>query len=187
MTAPAPAVSIQGLGVVPADLLNTFVQTVTNFAQLRTFTALTGMLADVQGGATPGDGLGGRFWYSAARVATDNGATVIVPTGAVQGAWLKLATVYSYQTPTTGFSIQVANGVTSLLLKPAGTLATGTITFPTTPIDGQTLRIASSQIVTALTLSAPAGQTILGPITTIAANGHATWQYVASISTWFSV
>ena len=58
---PSPFVSIQGQGVVPADLLNTFVQTVTNFAQLRTFTGLTSMLADVQGGVAPGDGLGGRF------------------------------------------------------------------------------------------------------------------------------
>ena len=167
MTSPLPTVSVQGQGAVSADLLNTFVQTVTNFAMLRAFTGLTNMLADVQGGATPGDGLGGRFWYSAASTASDNGATVIVPTGAIQGAWLKISTVYAYATPLTGFSIQIANGVTSLLLDPAGTLAAGSITFPTTPIDGQTLALSSSQIVTALTLSAP-GQTILGAITTLA-------------------
>jgi hypothetical protein len=187
MTAPLPAVFVQGLAVVSSDNLNTFVQTVTNFAQLRTFTGLTSMLAIVQGGASPGDGLGGTFWYSAASVATDNGATVIVPTGAVSGAWLKLATVYSYQTPTTGFSIQVANGVTSLLLGPAGTLATGAVIFPVTPIDGQTLSISSSQTITALTLSAPTGQTILSAITTLAANGHTAWQYTASVSKWFRV
>ena len=60
MVAPAPAVSVQGQGAVSADLLNTFVQTVANFAQLRTFTGLTNMLAAVQGGASPGDGLGGQ-------------------------------------------------------------------------------------------------------------------------------
>jgi hypothetical protein len=186
MAAPLPTVSQQGSGVVPADLLNTYVQTVATFAQLRAFTGLTSMCVSVLGGAATNDGLGGLFVYSASSTAADNGATVIVPTGAIQGAWLKLAAPYSYQAPTTGFSIQVANGVTALLLNPAGTLASGTITFPTTPIDGQTLRIASSQIITALTLSAPAGQTILGPITTIAANGHASWQYVAAIQTWFS-
>jgi len=164
MTAPLPAVFVQGLAVVSSDNLNTFVQTVTNFAQLRTFTGLTSMLAIVQGGAT-----------------------VIMPTGAVSGAWLKLATVYSYQTPTTGFSIQVANGVTSLLLDPAGTLATGAVIFPVTPIDGQTLSISSSQTITALTLSAPTGQTILSAITTLAANDHTAWQYTASVSKWFRV
>jgi hypothetical protein len=184
---PSPTVFVQGRGAVGADLLNTFVQTVTNFAMLRTFTGLTSMLVEAQGGVTPGDGLGGVFWYSAASVATDNGATVIVPTGAIQGAWLKLVNPYSYQTPLTGFSIQVANGITSLLLDPLGTLASGSITFPSTPIDGQMLRIASSQIITALTISAPAGQTILGAITTIAANGYATWQYAASVKKWFSV
>lgn len=187
MVAPAPAVSVQGQGAVSADLLNTFVQTVTNFAQLRTFTGLTNMLAAVQGGASPGDGLGGLFWYNAASTATDNGASVIVPSGAVQGAWLKLSSVYSYQTPTTGFSIQIASGVTSLILNPAGTLAAGTIVFPATPIDGQILNLSSSQIITALTMSAPAGQTVLGALTTIAANGYAAWQYVASAANWFRV
>jgi hypothetical protein len=184
---PSPAVSAQGQGAVSADLLNTFVQTVTNFAMLRNFTGLTSMVADVQGGATPGDGLGGRFWYSASSTAPDNGATVIAPTGAIQGAWLKLAPVYAYATPSTGFSIQIASGVTSLILNPAGTLAAGTIVFPATPIDGQMLNLSSSQIITALTMSAPAGQTVLGALTTIAANGHAAWQYVASAAEWFRV
>ena len=110
-----------------------------------------------------------------------------MPTGAIQGAWLKLGAVYSYQTPVTGFSIQIANGVTSLLLKPAATLATGTITLPTTPIDGQWLTLSSTQTITALTLTAPAGQTVFGSISTLAANAPMKWQYVASIATWFRV
>jgi hypothetical protein len=187
VAAPLPTVNIQGIGAVGADQLNTYVQTVINFAQLRTFTGLTNMLAAVQGGSAPGDGLGGFFWYNAASTASDNGTSIIVPSGAVQGAWLKLSPVYSYQTPTTGFSIQPANGVTSLLLDPAGTLAAGTIVFPATPIDGQMFNVSTSQIITALTLSAPAGQTILGTITTLAANAHAAWQYVASVAKWFRV
>ncbi len=187
MAPPLPSVQIQGQGVVSADQLNTYAQTVANFVQLRTFTGLSNMLAIVQGGVSAGDGLGGFFYYSASSVAVDNGTTVIVPNGAIQGAWLKLILPYSYQTPATAFSIQIPNGVTSLLLNPAGTLAAGTITFPALPIDGQTLSIASSQIVTALTLAAPAGQTIFGSISTLAANGHAAWRYVAAIATWFRV
>jgi len=49
------------------------------------------------------------------------------------------------------------------------------------------LNLSSSQIITALTMSAPAGQTVLGALTTIAANGHAAWQYVASAAKWFRV
>jgi hypothetical protein len=184
---PLPTVSVQGLGVVPADLLNTYVQTVVNFAALRNFTGLSNMVVSVQGGAAAGDGLGGFFYYNSSSVAADNGATVIVPTGNIQGAWLKLLSSYSYQVPLTGFSVQVPNGATSLLLNPAGTLAAGTIIFPTVPMDGQWLTIASSQTITALTLTAPAGQTILSPITTLAANSNAKWQYVASVATWFRI
>ena len=46
---PSPAVSAQGQGAVSADLLNTFVQTVTNFAMLRNFTGLTSMVAEKLG------------------------------------------------------------------------------------------------------------------------------------------
>ena len=185
MSAPFPIVSINGMAVVPADLLNTYVQTVVNFAQLRTFTGLSGMLVEVQGGAAPGDGLGGTFYYSAASTAADNGSTVIVPLGAIQGAWVKLTPVYTLLAPLTGFSVQVGPGVTALFLNPAGTLATGTVIFPQSPIDGQLLTISTSQIITAISLVAPAGQTILGLFTSIGAAGHASWRYVAPLKTWF--
>jgi hypothetical protein len=94
---------------------------------------------------------------------------------------------YSKQVPTTGFSITIANTVNSLILNPAGTLATGTVTMPATPQDGQTVTIASTQIVTALTVSANTGQTLSGTITTIAANGFATWQYVLADTNWYRV
>jgi len=73
----------------------------------------------------------------------------------------------SVQVPTTGFSITIGNNTTSLCLNPAGTLATGTITMPATPIDGQQIRISSTQTVTGLTLSPNTSQTIGGtaPIT----------------------
>ena len=187
MAPPLPFVQAQGLAVVSADQLNTFVQGVLNFAQLRGFSALANMLVQVEGGASPGDGLGGMFYYNSASAASDNGATVIVPTGNVEGAWIKIGTVYSYQTPATGFSIQIPSGASSLILNPSGALASGTIIMPATPIDGQTISIASTQVITALTLSAPAGQTIYGAITTLAANGRASYQYVLSVASWFRI
>ena len=90
MTAPSPTVSIQGQGVVPADQLNTYVQTVVNYPQLRTFSGLNNMVAYAQGAASPGDGGQGFFWYNSTSTAADNNSTVIVPSGNIQGAWLAL-------------------------------------------------------------------------------------------------
>jgi hypothetical protein len=189
MSPPLPAVVVQGQGVVSADQFNTYVQAVSNFAQLRTFPAVSGMVALAEGGSSAGDGLQGLFYYNSTSTAADNGTTVIVPTGNIQGAWIRITPVnlYSYQVPVNGFSITAAQGVTSLILNPAGTLATGTITFPSSPIDGQILSIATTQIITTLTLVPAAGQTIYGTVTTMAANSHDAWQYVASVHSWFRV
>ena len=90
MTAPAPLVFYQGLGVVAADQLNTFVQTVTSYAQLRTFSALGNMAVFAEGASAPGDGGQALFYYNSSSTATDNNSTIIVPYGNVAGAWLRL-------------------------------------------------------------------------------------------------
>jgi len=90
MAPPLPTVAAQGLGSVGSDQLNTYVQTVQNFAQLRSFVALNDMSVQVLGGASEGDGSQGLFWYDASSTAPDDNATVIVPTGNTQGAWLLL-------------------------------------------------------------------------------------------------
>ena len=41
----------------------------------------------------------------------------------------------NYQVPTTGFTITLGNNDCNLILEPAGTLATGTVTMPATPSD----------------------------------------------------
>jgi hypothetical protein len=90
MTAPNPAVQIQGMAVVTADNFNTYVQTVKNYAQLRTFTGLGNMVVMAQGASAPDDGGQALYYYNSTSVAPDNNSTVIVPTGAVQGGWLQL-------------------------------------------------------------------------------------------------
>lgn len=81
------------------------------------------------------------------------------------------AVAYSQQTPLTGFSITVPNGVSNLLLTPAGTLATGTITLPSAPVDGQMVCIFDTQTQTAVTIAANTGQTINGTaLTALTAN-----------------
>lgn len=91
----------------------------------------------------------------------------------------------SVQVPTTGFSITIADNTSTLTLNPAGTLATGTVTMPATPIDGQLIRVMSSQIITALTVSPNSGQTVNGAPTTLAANTGFGYIYHLAGTTWY--
>lgn len=92
---------------------------------------------------------------------------------------------YSLQVPTTGFSITIAAGVKTLLLNPAGTLLTGTITLPASPIDGQEIRVSSSKAVTTLTVSPNSGQSVVGAPTTLAIGIGFSYIYNLSSTTWY--
>jgi hypothetical protein len=96
---------------------------------------------------------------------------------------------HSFQAPTEGFSITIGNNVRSLLLNPAGTLLAGTITMPGNPQNGRSVKIASSQTITALTLNANTGQSFAAgaAITTILANGFAEYTYRGGNNTWYRV
>lgn len=93
---------------------------------------------------------------------------------------------YDYQAPTTGFSYTFAAGTTVLVMNPAGTLATGTITMPAAPADGMTISFSSTQQITALTVNANTGQSIVGAPTTMLAGGAATFVYRLSNTTWYA-
>jgi hypothetical protein len=81
---------------------------------------------------------------------------------------------YSQQTPLTGFAIVVPANVGMLQLTPAGTLATGAITLPPSPVDGQQFCVFDTQIQSAVTFAASTGQTING--TAITAEASANWK-----------
>lgn len=85
------AVYQQGLGVVSADGLDTFVQTVVNVAALRSFTGISNMQVFLLGTNTPGDGGQGAFYFNSTSTSADNGTSVIVPNGAAQGAWIRVS------------------------------------------------------------------------------------------------
>ena len=89
------------------------------------------------------------------------------------------------QVPLTGFSITIGDSSTVLTLNPAGTLATGTIIMPAHPYDGMPVEIASTQIITALTLSPNTGQSIKNAPSALAAGVGIGYYYVSSLSTWF--
>lgn len=91
---------------------------------------------------------------------------------------------YDYQTPTTGFSYTFAAGTQVLVMNPAGTLATGTITMPAAPADGMTITFSSSQQITALTMSGN-GASIVGAVTFLPAKTGVTYVYRATGTTWY--
>jgi hypothetical protein len=91
---------------------------------------------------------------------------------------------YDYQVLTTGFSYTFAAGTQVLVINPAGTLATGTITMPAAPADGMTITFSSSQIITALTIAGN-GASIVSAVTTLPAGGGATYIYRATGTTWY--
>jgi hypothetical protein len=92
---------------------------------------------------------------------------------------------YDYQAPTTGFSYTFAAGTTVLVMNPAGTLATGTITMPAAPADGMNITFSSTQTITALTVNANTGQTIVSAPTVLPANQTGAYIYRLSNTTWY--
>jgi hypothetical protein len=92
---------------------------------------------------------------------------------------------YDYQVPTTGFTYTFAAGTTVLVMNPAGTLATGTITMPAAPADGMTITFSSTQTITALTVSANTGQSIVSAATVLPARQATTYVYRLSNTTWY--
>ena len=92
---------------------------------------------------------------------------------------------YDYQVLTTGFSYTFATGTTTLIINPAGTLATGTITMPGSPADGMVVTIESTQQVTAVTVQGNTGQSLVGAASQLIANQPLSYIYRLSNTTWY--
>lgn len=95
----------------------------------------------------------------------------------------------SYQSPLTGVTLTTVAGTSKLVLTPAGTIAALTVALPPAVgnTEGATFTIGSSQVVTALTVTAGAGNTLISSPTTIAANGSVTFVWRASNSSWYAL
>jgi len=88
--------------------------------------------------------------------------------------------------PLTAFTITPNNNTTLLFLNPAGTLATGTITFAAAPSDAQEFCWTSSQTQTAVTMTANTGQSIVGTgVTAGVAGTEYCWRYISATATWY--
>ena len=104
----------------------------------------------------------------------------------------------SYFTPTTGTSIPLTNTntfapfpVQTYIFNPAGTIAALTVVTPGFPEDGQEIVMASTQIVTTLTITAtatPAGTpTIYGGLAAFTAGGYFKLKYSVAGNLWIRV
>lgn len=98
-----------------------------------------------------------------------------------------LLEAYDYQVLTTGFSYTFAAGTQTLLIKPAATLATGTITMPASPVDGMTITVESTQQVTAVTVQGNTGQSIIGAPVQLIPNQPLSFVYRLTDTTWYPV
>jgi hypothetical protein len=86
----------------------------------------------------------------------------------------------------TGFTVAIAIGDTWLILTPVAGYAAGTITLPANPLDGERVRVNSTQAVTTLTVGGN-GRTVTGAPTTLAANAFFTMAYSATLNAWYRV
>lgn len=95
-------------------------------------------------------------------------------------------------TPSTGFNVSIQTPVSEqqwLILQPAGTLASGTVTPPlnTQTPDGTELLITTTQQITAFTFALNGAAAAYGAPTTLAANGFFRVRYYAATNSWYRI
>lgn len=88
-------------------------------------------------------------------------------------------------TPISDGSTVTNDSAQTLILNHTATIATHTLSLPLGRNDGQEFRIVSRSAITTVTLNASGGQTIYGGITTLTANGNATFIYSSSNTSWY--
>jgi hypothetical protein len=106
-------------------------------------------------------------------------------TSAIADIAVKGLETLQYEIPATGATITVSGITSVLVVKPASTIASATIVFPTTPTNGKTLNISFGADITALTLSST--DTISGTVTSAITNSYAKWVYSTIGTTWFRI
>jgi hypothetical protein len=94
--------------------------------------------------------------------------------------------------PGSGFNITVPTPVSNdqwMLLQPAGTLATGTITLPlnTGVPDGTTVLITSTQEITSLTIALNGATAIYGAVTSLGAGTGTAIRFYQPTNSWYNI
>jgi hypothetical protein len=94
--------------------------------------------------------------------------------------------------PGSGFNITVPTPVSNdqwMLLQPAGTLATGTITLPlnTGVPDGTTVLITTTQEITSLTIALNGATAVYGAVTSLAAGTATAIRFYQPTNSWYQI
>lgn len=94
--------------------------------------------------------------------------------------------------PGTGFNVTVPTPVSQqqwMILQPAGTLASGTITLPlnTGVPDGTQVLVTTTQIITAFTLALNGATAAFGAPTTLSANAFFTMRFYQATNSWYRI
>lgn len=95
-------------------------------------------------------------------------------------------------TPGTGFNVAVPTPVAEqqwMLLQPAGTLATGTVTLPlnTATPDGTEVLITTTQKITAFTLALNGASAAYGDPSTLSAEDFFRMRFVQATNSWYRI
>ena len=101
----------------------------------------------------------------------------------------------SVQNHTAGSTVTVTASNSWLVVNPASTLATLTVTMPASPTDGQVVEISfggtitSGNVVTSLTVSPNSGQTLLQATTpsSVEAGETIRYRYKSSNTKWYKI
>jgi hypothetical protein len=110
------------------------------------------------------------------------------PNVSLQAAFADSESACAYTlTETTGFNATIQPKCGTLIIGPAGTLASGTLQLPASPVNGQIERIASTQTITAFTLQPYSGTSVKNAITTIGPTLPATYMYDSGTTTWYRI
>jgi hypothetical protein len=126
----------------------------------------------------------------------NNGDARRLPIGALlqyfQQTFAAPSLATSIATPGTGFNITVPTPVSQqqwMLLQPAGTLATGTITLPlnTQTPDGTEVLITTTQQITAFTLALNGASAAYGVPGNLAAQDFFRMRFVQSLNSWYRI
>ena len=177
------------VAVIP--LATPLVQTAQNLADAGSVRLTMAALAALQNGrlysgtAAPGSVLG----------ATLDGSAVTAGVKDVFRSGVLTAAVPSFDasavgplTQVSGFALTGLTNQATVVITGAGTLASGSVTMPSAPTDGQSFRLACQVTVTALTMAPAAGQTLSGAPTTCGPTAGHEWVYVGGAAkTWFQI
>lgn len=95
-------------------------------------------------------------------------------------------------TPGTGFNITVPTPTSEqqwMVIQPAGTLATGTVTLPlnTGVPDGTQVLITSTQTITAFTIALNGAASIYGSVSTLTAGAAVCYRFYQATNSWYNI